>query len=230
MDALLRRRAMIAAGGTTPPTPLPYTPVDYIVTDGACYINTAKYASPPRSSEIKDLMGDNTACSLLSGFLKSSGTDGKAFSLARYNAAKVVTFSFYSNYGSGDGMPSVEYSIDNNRPFIVKTDIKKGEQHISIKQENSDSWTTVSKSNTNNVSSTYNLRIFSAYRNGQEEAFAPAGTRLYYCKIWEDETYTTLLRDFVPCLYQGEYGLWDKVSNTFFGNAGSGTFSGPSNS
>lgn len=99
-----------------------------------------------------------------------------------------------------------------------------------VKQENSDSWLTVSKTGNNNVSSSYNLRIFCAYRSNKNDLFAPSGTRLYYCKIWSDETYTTLARDFVPCLYQGEYGLWDKVSDAFFGNSGSGDFSGPSNS
>lgn len=228
MDALLRRRQMMLAGGT-PPTPLPYTPVEYIVSDGACYIDAHLFATPPRSCEMKVKMGSNTACSLLAGWMAASGSNAKQFALARYNAAKCITFAYYNTYGSSDGMPSVAYSIDNDRPFIVKTDIKKGSQHISVKQEDSDSWTTVTKTNNNNVSSEWNLRIFSAYRNGQDETIAPAGTRLYYCKIYSDATYTTLHRDFVPCIYQGEYGLWDKVSDTFFGNSGSGTFSGPSN-
>lgn len=230
MDALLRRRQMMLAGGSpTPPAPLPYTPVEYIVSDGACYINTARYGTPPRSCEIKVKMGSNTACSLLAGFLVASGSNSKQFALARYSASKYATFAYYANYGASDGMPSVSYSIDNDLPFIIKTDIKKGSQHISVKQEDSDSWTTVTKSNNNSVSSDYNLRIFSAYRNGQDENIAPAGTRLYYCKIYDDATYTNLIFDGVPCIYNGEYGLWDKTRDRFFGNSGSGTFSGPSN-
>ncbi len=127
-------------------------------------------------------------------------------------------------------MPSVSYSIDNDLPFIVKTDLKKGTQNISVKQDNSESWTTVTKSNNNTVSSTYMFCIFGAYRNSQYENLAPSGTRLYYCKIYDDETYTNLIFDGIPCLYNGEYGLWDLVSDSFKGNSGSGTFSGPSNS
>ena len=233
MDALLRRRAMIAAGGTTPPTPPPYTPVEYIVTDGACYIDTRMYAAPPKATEIKVLLGDNVSCALIAGFLVSSGGDARQFAPARYSStSKTIAISFYHNYvGTSDGMPVIDYSIDNDKPFIVKTDMKKGAQNVFVKQENSDSWITASKTNNNNVNTTnYNLRIFCAYRNNTNELFAPAGSRLYYCRIWSDETYTTLVRDFVPCLYEGEYGLWDNVSNSFFGNAGSGTFSGPSNS
>lgn len=231
MDALLRRRQMMLAGGT-PPAPLPYTPVEYIVTDGSCYIlpGSAFAATPPKSCEMKVKMGSNTGCSLLAGFVASSGSNNKQFALARcYN--KCACFSYYANYGSGDGMPSVSYSIDNDLPFIVKTDIKKGTQHISVKQENSESWTTVSKANNNSVSSTYVFAILAAYRNSQYEDKAPAGTRLYYCKIYGDAAYTNLVFDGVPCLYNGEYGLWDKVSDTFKGNANStGAFSGPSNS
>lgn len=210
---------------------LPYTPVEYIVTDGSCYIRPGTNGitgTPPRSSEIKVLMGSNTACSLLASFLKSSGTDSKQFALARYNVYKYATYSYYSNYGSNDVTTSVAYSIDNNKPFIVKTDLKKGSQHISVKQENSDEWTTTTKTSTNRVSSTYALVIFGAYRNSRYEDLAPSGTRLYYCKIYSDETYTTLVFDGVPCLYNGAYGLWDKVSDSFFGNkASSGAFTGP---
>lgn len=222
--------SLVFQNGGSPAPPLPYTPVEYIVTDGNCYITTGKVATPPKSSEIKVKMGSNTACGLLSGWMAASGSNSKLFALARYNVNKVATFSYYTSYGSLDGMPSVAYSIDNDLPFIIKTDIKKGTQHISVKQEDSDSWTTVSKSNNNSVSSTYGLVIFAAYMDGQYSTLAPAGTRLYYCKIYNDETYTTLIFDGVPCLYNGEYGLWDKVSDSFKGNSGSGTFSGPSNS
>lgn len=206
-----------------------YAPVEYIETDGNCYIlpGSAFAATPPKSSEIKVKMGSNTSCSLLAGWMASSGSNNKQFALARcFN--KCACFSYYTNYGSADGMPSVSYSIDNDLPFIVKTDIKKGTQHISVKQENSESWTTATKSNNNTVSSTYLFCIFGAYRNSHYEDLAPNGTRLYYCKIYSDNTYGGLVFDGVPAYYNGQYGLWDKVSGTFKANSGSGTISGPS--
>ena len=137
--------------------------------------------------------------------------------------------TFYYNYGVNDGIPSIEYSVDNQLPFIVKTSIKKGAQSISIKQANSDSWTTVNKTGNYTVSSTYQLTILNAYQGGSYSLPAPSGTRIYYCKIYSDATFTTLLFDGVPCYYQGAFGLWDRVSNTFKGSSNpNGTFSGPS--
>lgn len=45
--------------------------------------------------------------------------------------------------------------------------------------------------------------------------------KLEYAKIWSG---SSLVRDFVPCNYGGLIGLFDKVTSTFYSNAGSGTF------
>lgn len=208
-----------------------YAPVEYIATDGDAYINTGLVATPPKSSEIKVMAKTDSNYGLLCGWTNASGGDAKNFALAKVYSGKKVGLTHYYNYAAGDGIPSIEYSIDNQTPFIVKTDIKKGTQHISVKQENSDSWTTVSKSDNNTVNSTYQLVIFNTYQGGSYSLPAPSGTRLYYCKIYSDNTYGGLVFDGVPCYYNGVYGLWDKVSGTFKGNAAaSGAFSGPSNS
>lgn len=47
-------------------------------------------------------------------------------------------------------------------------------------------------------------------------------TTIYYMKISEEITMLNLR----PCLYNGEYGLWDTISNTFYGNSGTGTITG----
>ena len=212
-----------------------YAPVEYIETDGNCYIlpGSGFAATPPKSCEMKVKMPTTftrtTAFSLLAGYLVSSGSSSNAFALARYYN-QTIAFTYYSTFGSGDGMPSIAYSLDNDKPFLIKNDIMKGSQHISVKQENSESWTTATKSNNNTVSSNYLFCILGAYRNGGYEDLAPNGTRLYYCKIYSDNTYGGLVFDGVPCYYNGQYGLWDKVSGTFKANSGSGTISGPSNS
>ena len=46
--------------------------------------------------------------------------------------------------------------------------------------------------------------------------------KIYYLKIYDGNT---LVRDFTPYVSDdGEYGLYDNVTNQFFGNAGEGTF------
>ena len=48
--------------------------------------------------------------------------------------------------------------------------------------------------------------------------------RVYSCQIYDNGT---LVRDFVPCINaSGEVGLYDLVGKKFYGNAGTGTFTG----
>ena len=56
----------------------------------------------------------------------------------------------------------------------------------------------------------------SNYRIGQQQS----NIKLYYCKIYEDSTKTTILRDFVPVRRDsdGRLGLFDLISRTFFDN------------
>lgn len=52
-----------------------------------------------------------------------------------------------------------------------------------------------------------------------------ATMKLYDCKVWDNGT---LVRDFVPVLNleTNKYGLLDIVNNVFYGNSGTGDFSG----
>lgn len=45
--------------------------------------------------------------------------------------------------------------------------------------------------------------------------------RIYHLSIKEG---TTLVRNFLPCTYFGEPGMWDTVTNKFYGNSGTGQF------
>ena len=48
--------------------------------------------------------------------------------------------------------------------------------------------------------------------------------KMYYCKIWDNGT---LIRDFIPILrISGDVGMYDLVQHKFYGNAGTGTFTG----
>ena len=69
-----------------------------------------------------------------------------------------------------------------------------------------------------------NLYVFGTNKNN-EEAGALARYRLYSFVIKEG---TTLVRDFIPVYDTVDevYGLYDMVTDTFFGNVGSGAFTG----
>ena len=61
--------------------------------------------------------------------------------------------------------------------------------------------------------------------NSHAEPGLMASMRLYYLKMYTDGV---LVRDFVPVRRDsdGAYGLYDRVSETFFGNMGTGAFTG----
>lgn len=50
--------------------------------------------------------------------------------------------------------------------------------------------------------------------------------KLYGCKVWQNGS---LVRDFMPAKRFGDnaIGLWDRITGTFYGNSGSGTFKCP---
>ncbi len=48
-------------------------------------------------------------------------------------------------------------------------------------------------------------------------------TELYQCQIYDGDV---LVRNFFPCIRGEEFGLWDTVTQQFFGNDGNGEFSG----
>ena len=74
-------------------------------------------------------------------------------------------------------------------------------------------------------STPYNLLLFATHRdNGIIISADDAKLKIYSCKIYDNDT---LIRDFVPCIKDdGEVGLYDLVGKQFYGNAGTGVFTG----
>ena len=67
---------------------------------------------------------------------------------------------------------------------------------------------------------TYSLVLFATNSAGSIEYYSPL--LMYSCKIYDDGV---LIRYFYPCKNPaGTVGLYDIVSNVFYGNAGTGTF------
>ena len=67
-----------------------------------------------------------------------------------------------------------------------------------------------------------NLFLFARNTNGTLNYYAIA--KLYFCRIYDNGT---LVRDFIPCINaSGEVGLYDLVTQAFYGNDGTGTFTG----
>ena len=66
-----------------------------------------------------------------------------------------------------------------------------------------------------------NAWLMSCYSSSESEY---ASGKLYSCQIYDNDV---LIRDFVPCINaSGEVGLYDLVGKQFYGNAGTGVFTG----
>ena len=75
--------------------------------------------------------------------------------------------------------------------------------------------------------SRYNLSIyddtFGAIISSPTYGVMLGGATFYGIRVYDDDD---LLRDFIPVVKDGVYGMWDNVTNTFYGNAGTGSFTG----
>ena len=69
----------------------------------------------------------------------------------------------------------------------------------------------------------YNFGLFTVNNAGKWDSRIPL-MRLYSAKLYDNDV---LVRDFVPCINaSGEVGLYDLVGKQFYGNAGTGVFTG----
>lgn len=77
----------------------------------------------------------------------------------------------------------------------------------------------------NTIAHTLSLYLFSQHESSGAVHTSNCKYKLHYCKIYDNNN--TLIRDFVPCVTDdGQYGLFNKVNNQFYGNAGTGAFTG----
>ena len=68
--------------------------------------------------------------------------------------------------------------------------------------------------------STYPLYIFGMNNRWASDTY-PQSITVYSCKIYEDGE---LVRNFIPCLYEGRARLWDDANGEWYDKSGNGTF------
>ena len=206
---------------------LPDGPLEYIETDGSAYINTGIEGKWPRSCELKiGVINTDFAC-----FLGARvASEGRRFQLVM-NLGGRVDIGAVKSYSNG---VSIESSVTNQTPVVVRSMLHNTTgSYIEAKQEGESSFTRKTISSYpggSNPTTGLNLFLFANNYGGVPANFEPEGTPLYYCKIYSDDSLSTLVFDGVPYRYNHKCGLWDNVSNTFFGNANSsGAFIGGPN-
>ena len=204
-------------------SPLPYTPLEYIETDGTAYINSGVIAKEPMIFDLKIKLNASAPNGEI--YVGVGNVDGNANTLNGLWRSSTypgrIGYGYYYLYSS-ILTPS---SLDN--PICVSTCLRSGTCNMGYKVEGGTSYTSATKSITRAVVTSLPLYIFATNLGGSVAGRATSGTRIYYIKICCGSSFPMVAFDGIPVLYNGEYGLWDRVTNSFFGNAaGSGSFTG----
>jgi len=195
--------------------PTPYTPLTYIKSSGTQYIDTG---FTPTSNKVKvkiKFRFYNTTSTVIGSYAMSGGY--KTIITIHENKY------YFTNYN-----PS-SYRYNSNEDYDVEVEVTAG-------TDSSKTGTfTITDNVTGNVigtgnrvgafppkTTTYtNMYLFTQH-NGNRIDTNKSTTRLYYCKIYDNDE---LKRDFIPVLDENNVAcLYDKVSQTYFYNSGTGTF------
>ena len=185
--------------------PFGYTKLAYIQSSGTQYIDTGfkPNQNTTIAAEFVVLDASNDGAYLYGG---GTGTAR----LEAYPWDGKLEF----NYGSA--MPFVGTVYANKRFYICQDKTKYTLSYF----DGSGEWT--GNHAEQSFTSAYTLAIFALNRG--TVAYPTAGMKLYSCQIYDNGT---LVRDFVPCINaSGEIGLFDLVNRQFYGNAGTGVFTG----
>lgn len=186
-----------------------YIPVEYIQGDGVAYINTGMR---PNASTAVYLHFDSTAdC--------ESGADrvifGSRTTMGHFDSFVIATHprgSSLALHFDAFGVPRVYTDVCGNTTFFMDKD------SYSINGVRTD-WHTDEEYTGNDI----DMFLF-AWNTGNNLQYS-SQSKLYEYKLWDGGV---LVQDFVPVydVVNDVYGLFDNVSQTFFGNVGSGRFSG----
>ena len=179
-----------------------YKQLRHIESTGTQYINT-KFSPNGNTRVVMDMEVTQGATSFLFGARdnSSAAVGSNSFSLPQISGNNLR-----SDYGSSENniavSPLQRLRIDKNKNVTTVNDI------------------TVS-STLQSFQCSYNMVLLTVNTGGTIHA-TPTQAKMYLCQIYDNGS---LIRDFVPCMNPGgEVGFYDLVDETFYGNAGTGSF------
>ena len=179
-----------------------YTQVDYIQSSGTQYIKTNIVPTNTMGTYLK-LSSSNITSDLL--YFGSKGSTNDRFWVGNSNN------KFYFGWNN----VSYGQNISEGVPFIVQMNFLNNRLLVQD--------STIIKNNISNFaeSNTYPIYIFAGNASGT--ANFKSSIRIYEFVI-SDESIIT--HKFIPCINNstGKAGLYDLVTNTFYGNSGTGDF------
>ena len=192
---------------------LPYTPITCIIGTGTQYINTL-YKFTDNTHKHRFIMR----------YAKTgTSTNNQTHIFGSSTSSDTLWFNGYTDANAGY---STQCYIGSTGRIIWVFDNDLAAHTIDFTLQNN---TTILKVDSNTTTPNYygaivsnsNIFLFCSSK-GTNVSAGKSRMKLYYCKIYESDV---LVRDFIPVLDQNNVAcLYDLVSQTFFYNAGTGTF------
>lgn len=183
-----------------------YTPVKYISSTGTQYINTGYIPTPNTRVVIDAEVTSQTAasCSYFGERSGSGASDKTAYEIWSMGTAANVSSDFFGN--------RVSYTISTKQRLLI-------DKNKAVVTVNGNTVTNSAAAGT----ATIPAYIFASNDKGAAAYFI--NMKLYSCKIYENDV---LVRDYIPAKDEwGNAGLYDKVEEKFYYNAGTGVFDIP---
>ena len=177
--------------------PSGYRRLEYIQSSGTQYIDTGIIGSYDTR-----VTADFEVLSIGSGtvFVFGSQANNNVRFCLGITSASVFRSDYGTEYISGPSAATgTKYTADKNRNVCTING-------------------TAINSNVQTFTGTTNIYLFAR----SYSSLSYASLKMYGCKIYSNDV---LVRDFIPCKNpSGVVGMWDDVNDTFYSNAGSGTF------
>ena len=184
---------------TTPKQGLPagYTKLAYIQSSGTQYINTG--FSPNQDTRVDIDVSHNHASGSYEMFGADVSWTGNGYSVLATNCHYGTQTTSITTFGDG-----ARHTVSLNKNVLSVDGTVK--------------WTATYSA----FSVGHPIAICALNRAGSVAEHSTQN--VYSCQIYDNDT---LVRDYVPCVNaSGEAGLYDLVGKQFYGNAGTGTFTG----
>ena len=191
-----------------------YTPITCIIGTGTQHIDTG-YKFVNNSYKYRVILSYAKATASGNNVTHLCGSQSSTLTL--WHAGYTDANNSYSTQYYIGGTPQIKW--------IADYDLQK--HLIDFTTQNNTSILAVDgNATTPNYSSTIvsnaNFYIFASSKGSVVALAKKTAMKLYYCKIYENDV---LVRDFIPVLDQNNVAcLYDRVSKTFYYNAGTGTF------
>ena len=188
--------------------PSGYQQVEYIESTAGSYIVTDYYPSSDTKIEAKYNFTVNM------NYAAVFGTRGGGYAYMIADGSMHNT-NLYFNYGDESEYIYSTPSITFGQDYIVT--VEKGVATIPNFQ-------TMGTTDDSVFQMEYPLYLFAFNEsNTVSSTFINGGVRIYYMQIYENDV---LVKNFLPVIRNsdGEAGLYDTTTNTFYGNSGSGSF------